>query len=105
MPEAPADGPAQSSGTITAAMREKAVIEAMATRREKREAASDPETLLQELADAAYGAGRWTKLAPDKRLAALVKLLEYKAVKASKAGPAQSDSDGPSNDIPTLVIE
>ena len=82
-----------------------AVAAALAARQEQREAKADAESLLLELADAAYGRGRWKQLAPDKRLAALVKLLEYKTVKARVPGAGAEAPEPDSSATETMTIE
>ena len=90
--------------TITPEMQQEAVAAAVVARAERREASLDPEALLGQLADAAYGRGIWSKLPLDKRLAALVKLLEYRASKmrGQSSTPDSPEPDG--GDIPTMTI-
>jgi hypothetical protein len=53
-------------------------------------AQSERAEAFRQLVNAAYGKGDWDNLAPEKRLAALFKLLEYTAGKP-QAGKAVSD--------------
>ena len=104
-PDSPRPGEEVGRGGIDAAKQAGAVAAAAAARAERREASQEPEALLGQLADAAYGRGLWSKLSPDKRLAALVKLLEYRAQKPGRAVAVEPPDEPDQSATSTMVIE
>lgn len=91
---------------MTPAKQALATATAAAARAERRAASQDSEALLNELADAAYGNGRWARLDPPRRLAALVKLMEYRVGKPGTVrSPGSGDGAEPeSSEISTMTI-
>jgi hypothetical protein len=89
---------------MTPAKQAEATAAAALARAERRAASQDPEALMAELADAAYGNGRWSRLDQPRRLAALVKLMEYRIGKPRQGSSTSEAAEPESDEIDTMVI-